>query len=124
MGVSKNNGNPKSSILIGFSIINHPFWGTPIFGNIHIDSVHDDMWHHQKSSPLIGFRYSEPISKLPKVPQTTWNESGANSVDFYKTFDLSEVILNALILYTTGWFQPKQKKTFPKNTEPTHNYCR
>ncbi len=36
MGVSKNNGTPKSSILIRFSIINHPFWGTPIFGNIHI----------------------------------------------------------------------------------------
>ena len=36
MGVSKNNGTPKSSILIGFSIINHPFWGTPILGNIHI----------------------------------------------------------------------------------------
>ena len=35
LGVSKNNGTPKSSILIGFSIINHPFWGTPIFGNIH-----------------------------------------------------------------------------------------
>ena len=31
MGVSKNNGTPKSYILIGFSIINHPFWGTPIF---------------------------------------------------------------------------------------------
>ena len=30
MGVSKNRGTPKSSILIGFSIINHPFWGTPI----------------------------------------------------------------------------------------------
>ena len=29
----KNGGTPKSSILIGFSIINHPFWGTPIFGN-------------------------------------------------------------------------------------------
>ena len=27
MGVSKNNGTPKSSILIGCSIINHPFWG-------------------------------------------------------------------------------------------------
>ena len=26
MGVSKNRGTPKSSILIGFSIINHPFW--------------------------------------------------------------------------------------------------
>ena len=30
MGVSENNGTPKSSIFIGFSIINHPFWGTPI----------------------------------------------------------------------------------------------
>ena len=30
MGVSKNNGTPKSSILIGFSIINHPSWDTPI----------------------------------------------------------------------------------------------
>ena len=35
LGVSLNGGTPKSSILIGFSIINHPFWGTPIFGNTH-----------------------------------------------------------------------------------------
>ena len=34
--VSENSGTPKSSILIGFSIINHPFWGTHIFGNTHI----------------------------------------------------------------------------------------
>ena len=33
MDLSENRGTPKSSILIGFSIINHPFWGTPIFGN-------------------------------------------------------------------------------------------
>ena len=26
MGVSKNRGTPKSWILMGFSIINHPFW--------------------------------------------------------------------------------------------------
>ena len=32
MDVSKNKGTPKSSILIGFSFINHPFWGTPILG--------------------------------------------------------------------------------------------
>ena len=38
MGVSKNNGTPKSSIPIGFSIINHPFWGTPIIGNAQICS--------------------------------------------------------------------------------------
>ena len=36
MDVSENKGTPKSSILIGFSFLNHPFWGTPIFGNIHI----------------------------------------------------------------------------------------
>ena len=36
MGVSENGGTPKSSNLIGISIVNHPFWGTPIFGNIHI----------------------------------------------------------------------------------------
>ena len=36
MGVSENSGTPKSSILIRFSIVNHPFWGTPIFGNTHI----------------------------------------------------------------------------------------
>ena len=32
----KNGGTPKSSIFMGFSIINHLFWGTPIFGNTHI----------------------------------------------------------------------------------------
>ena len=37
VGVSKNNGTPKSSILIGFSIIDHPFWGTTIFGNTHVE---------------------------------------------------------------------------------------
>ena len=42
MDVSENSGIPKSSILIGFSIIkiiNHPFWDVPLFfGNIHIGS--------------------------------------------------------------------------------------
>ena len=35
--VSKNSGTPKLSILIGIFIINHPFWGTTIFGNTRID---------------------------------------------------------------------------------------
>ena len=39
LGVSKNRGfTPKSSILIGFSLINHPFWGTIIFGNTHFEA--------------------------------------------------------------------------------------
>ena len=43
MGVSKNSGTPKSSIFIGFSIINHPFWGFyPYF------------WKHPYSLLLLG----------------------------------------------------------------------
>ena len=34
--VSKTRATPKSSILIGFSIINHPFWGTIICGNTYV----------------------------------------------------------------------------------------
>ena len=48
MGVSKNSGTPKSSISIGFSIINHPFWGTPIFGHTHMlaeEALWDDQNH-------------------------------------------------------------------------------
>ena len=40
MDVSENSGTPKSSILIGVSSINHPFWGTPIFGNTNIHNRH------------------------------------------------------------------------------------
>ena len=48
MGVSKNSGTPKSPILIGFSIINHPFWGTPILGNTHIEHVN---WNNTLKPP-------------------------------------------------------------------------
>ena len=49
MDVSENSGTPKSSIWIGFSIINHPFWGpTPIFGNTQI------CWVKCPSSPGIS----------------------------------------------------------------------
>ena len=30
---------PKSSMLIGFSFISHPFWGTPILGNPHVHVI-------------------------------------------------------------------------------------
>ena len=28
---------PKSSISTGFSLINHPFWGNPMYGNLHVE---------------------------------------------------------------------------------------
>ena len=57
LGVSENNGTPKSSILIGFSIINHPFWGTPIFGNAHLEySTNACLKTNPPSLHVISFR--------------------------------------------------------------------
>ena len=36
LGVSKNRGTPKLSILLGFSLKNNPFWDTTIFGNSYL----------------------------------------------------------------------------------------
>ena len=54
MDVSVNSGTPKSSILIGFSIKNRPFWGTPIFGNTHI---------YHKTHPNVGI-FTSPMDPM------------------------------------------------------------
>ena len=71
MDVSENSGTPKSSILIGFSIINHPFWGTPIFGNTHMfldslrlsfcfgaehDTIYDTFCSRKSPGSSLGFK--------------------------------------------------------------------
>ena len=61
MGVSKNRGTSKSSISIGFSIINHPFWGTPIFGNTHVNHIKSLPSH---STNLAG-KYMKIIEHSP-----------------------------------------------------------
>ena len=43
----KIGGTPKSSMLIRFSIISHPFWDTLIFGNTHV--------HTQQVDVVFGF---------------------------------------------------------------------
>ena len=58
MGVSKNRGTPKSSILIGFSIINRPFWGTAIFGNTLI-------WLIFQSPKMVEGRKQKPLKSRP-----------------------------------------------------------
>ena len=57
LDVSENSGfPPKSSILIGFSIINHPFWGTPIFGNTQlvVEATHLKNMNQIGPSPYKG----------------------------------------------------------------------
>ena len=70
MGVSKNSDTPKSSILIGVSIINHPFWGTPIFGNIHMVPYVQLFWCSIpfQNAPLFTYGKSLPkFTTLPKI---------------------------------------------------------
>ena len=55
VAVSENSGIPKSSILIGVSIINHPFWGTPIVGNIQVSFT-------QKNNKILSFDLSRPVT--------------------------------------------------------------
>ena len=48
MGIFKNRDTTKSSILIGFSIIKHPFWGTTILGNTHIFFKQEQKQFHNR----------------------------------------------------------------------------
>ena len=68
MGVSKNNGTPKSSILIGFSIINHPFGGTPIIGNTQ-NHPRTPSGMEMATEKLILFQMSEPFFFIENHPQ-------------------------------------------------------
>ena len=61
--VSKNNGTTKSSILMGFSIINHPFLGTIIFGNTHV--VKFFPWLKKTKEHRIVMGISEPPNCPP-----------------------------------------------------------
>ena len=67
MGVSKNNGTPKSSILIAFSIINHPFWGTPIFRNTQMGFL------TTKWGPILQRWKSNDASGHHRQLERSWN---------------------------------------------------
>ena len=82
LGVSENGGTPKSSILIGLSIINHPFWGTPVFGNTQLELI--DSSHIMKTSRKThpGPRGVRPSPPAPASAITAiTHRSGIKSVE-------------------------------------------
>ena len=65
MGVSKNNGTPKSSILIGVSTINHPFRGVfPLFLETPIYQLVTTGFLDRTINP----------STVNRLPRTTYGE--------------------------------------------------
>ena len=92
MGVSKKNGTPKSSILIGFSIIFTIHFGgfsTPIFGNIHMASnIHcfslrcNRKYKSQDLSRPLRIE-TEAMMETPSFLRRiheTWNHGGSENV--------------------------------------------
>ena len=76
MDVSENSGTPKSSILIGFSIINHPFWGTPISGNTHIEisSLQTILGYHTGSFGFFTGAFYGLLCSSHKLPMPIFHE--------------------------------------------------
>ena len=83
LDVSENSGTPKSSILIGFSIINHPFWGTPIFGNTHLGFLLSFMG-------LGGISAWESIPRFSIIIHYIQGDPAFNSVIVFSSFNQQE----------------------------------
>ena len=70
MGVSKNSVTPKSSILIGFSIINHPIWDTPILEKTNIRTMPCQIFGQHTSGPgMVSEPMDEHVSYENFFPQ-------------------------------------------------------
>ncbi len=147
MGVSKNNGTPKSSILIGFSIINHPFWGTPIFGNIQIASTFPkikrvfhqlsvillsgsvvDVFHHQTSMSLQEpSNYNPPVRNIPQISSISDPNLKQpakfqipNNQKYHKIWIQLQKNKPYIYIYTS--FSAKSKYLFLNFNQPTTNH--
>ena len=96
MGVSKDRGTPKSSILIGFSIINHPFGGTMIFGG-----------------PPICKRYQERLGSKPHLLFPLFTKV---PIPRSEKFELLEGWKHPSFQQFEGYTNPKTNSKFaPKN---------
>ena len=85
MDVSINGGTPKSSFLVGFSLINQPYGGTPISGNTHIGTLRYDSNGPHGPKPWVSEQPTKPaetplggpqqLGLLPvRLAETTWND--------------------------------------------------
>ena len=89
MGVSLNGGTPKSSILNGFSIINHPFWGTTILGNPHMLSfweAHGSKLSFRVDIFSVGFSVSYLSMKPQKLHFNPFGDLQTQGIHFIKLY--------------------------------------
>ena len=99
MDVSKNSGTPKSSILIGCSIINHQFWGTLIFGNTQISPLLITFFGFRPFS--VGYLCASPLRHLLA---TGLKEFELSNAECRNDFD-REFIYSGIIQWYLGMIQ-------------------
>ena len=102
MDVSENSGTPKSSILIGFSIKNHPFWGTvPLFleTSIWISWYPPVVPNLAKSTFPIGNTSSNGGFPLAMLVYRGVSFPVAQAIEIYFNSELYDVVW----LYIRGW---------------------
>ena len=91
-------------ILIGFSIINHPFWGTPIFGNTHFALFRwSDLWKVQTGDEAMQswMQLRRPCDAPVEQPE----EVGLNRkmmwmIWLINTYTYTYLIYNILYIYS------------------------
>ena len=116
MGVSRNRGTPKSWILIGFSIINHPFWGTPIFGNTHIVS-----YRHSQLHLLIDIRHLLPALEVDGRSLRWESELQKSFQCLGRSFPLSvPEFLNLPFIISSFYMGHKNNHILPTKKQCTH----
>ena len=94
VGVSENRGTPKSSILIGISIINHPFWGATIFGNTHVKIWVGKLWNFSSNHAR-----SLSIPILESICCTSWPKRTAMSEKKNRPSEVSKMFRREWHMY-------------------------
>ena len=127
LGVSENSGTPKSSILIGFSIINHPFWGTlfwkPLSTNPFKQGIHGTIFRvrpgifqpwlkheqgHKWRHGTTQFRQKDPGAEVcrkfegPKITQL-WFAHKMSHFDTSNSQHFSEAISDLWHKFIWNW---------------------
>ena len=94
MEVSWNRGPPKSSILIGFSIINHQFW-IPPFMETPICSC---IFHHYVAIPFGKCPFSAATGY-----NMIWTKAQLGSMDFMFSTSGGHPVVTWLIGHANNW---------------------
>ena len=116
MGVSTRGGSPKPSILVGFSLINHLFWGTPMAMETHMAMPPDSVsrYHPRWQVTLdleswsrcnMGYRwrwicrdfvFRYPYSLYSKMTMYVWQMYSYNFIYIYIFIDI-HIYLNEFV---------------------------